>query len=58
MRSLNVAKQFVINVDLADVYEQASRKGFLHTLAGGDHVEVFETTKPVASWPVSTSGRN
>ena len=39
-----MAKQFVINVDLADVYEQASRKGFLHTLAWGDHVEVLETT--------------
>jgi len=39
-----VANQSVINVDLADVFEQPKREGFLHTLAWGDHVEVIETT--------------
>jgi len=37
-------KQSVINVDLADVFEEPNRKGFLHTLAWGDVVEVLETT--------------
>jgi beta-lactamase superfamily II metal-dependent hydrolase len=35
----------VINVDLADVFEQPDRKGFLRTLAWGDEVEVVKTTK-------------
>jgi hypothetical protein len=39
-----MATPSVINVDLADVYEQPNRKGFLHTLAWGDYVEVLETT--------------
>lgn len=39
-----MAKQSVINVDLTDVFEQPDRKGFLHTLAWGDDVEVLETT--------------
>jgi beta-lactamase superfamily II metal-dependent hydrolase len=39
-----MAKQSVINVDLADVFEKPNRKGFLHTLAWGDSVEVLETT--------------
>lgn len=39
-----MAKQMVINVDLADVFAQPGRKGFLHTLAWGDQVEVVETT--------------
>lgn len=34
----------VIDVDLADVFEQPKRKGYLHTLAWGDYVEVVETT--------------
>lgn len=34
----------VIDVDLADVYESPDRKGFLHTLAWGDYVEVEEVT--------------
>lgn len=36
--------QSVINVDLADVFTQPDRKGFLHTLAWGDPIEVLETT--------------
>jgi hypothetical protein len=39
-----VAKQCVINVDLAFVYEEPGRKKFLHALAWGDQVEVVETT--------------
>ncbi len=39
-----MAKQSVINVDLADVFEKPKRKKFLHTLAWGDAVEVLETT--------------
>ncbi|OLP16561.1 competence protein [Leptolyngbya sp. 'hensonii'] len=39
-----MVSQSVINVDLADVFEQPDRKGFLHTLAWGDYVEVLETT--------------
>ena len=39
-----MGKQSVINVDLADVFEQPNRKGFLHSLAWGDYVEVLETT--------------
>lgn len=34
----------VINVDLADVFGEPNRTGFLHTLAWGDYVEVLETT--------------
>ncbi|MDD5598236.1 MAG: MBL fold metallo-hydrolase, partial [Victivallaceae bacterium] len=36
--------QCVINVDLADVFENPERKGFLYSLAWGDYVEVLETT--------------
>ncbi|MDD5697226.1 MAG: MBL fold metallo-hydrolase [Victivallaceae bacterium] len=36
--------RYVINVDLADVFEQPGRKGFLYSLAWGDYVEVLETT--------------
>lgn len=39
-----MATKAVINVDLADVFESAGRKGFLHSLAWGDSVEVLETT--------------
>jgi hypothetical protein len=39
-----MAKQSVINVDLADVFEQPNRTGFLHKLAWGDYVDVLETT--------------
>lgn len=39
-----MSKQMVINVDLADVFARPGRKGFLHTLAWGDRVEVVETT--------------
>ncbi|HEX7344879.1 MAG TPA: MBL fold metallo-hydrolase, partial [bacterium] len=39
-----MAISHVINVDLADVFEQPDRKAFLHTLAWGDYVEVLETT--------------
>jgi len=39
-----MAKQSVVNVDLVDVFAQPGRKGFLHTLAWGDYVEVVETT--------------
>jgi len=38
-----MGKQCVINVDLADLFEEPERKGFLHTLAWGDYVEVLET---------------
>lgn len=34
----------VIDVDLADVYEAPDRRGFLHTLAWGDYIEVEEVT--------------
>jgi hypothetical protein len=39
-----MATPSVVNVDLADVFAQPDRKGFLHTLAWGDQVEVLETT--------------
>jgi beta-lactamase superfamily II metal-dependent hydrolase len=39
-----MAEQFAINVDLADLFEQPARKGFLYTLGWGDYVEVLETT--------------
>jgi beta-lactamase superfamily II metal-dependent hydrolase len=39
-----MANPSVINVDLADVFEQPDRKGYLHTLGWGDAVEVIETT--------------
>lgn len=39
-----MSKQCVINVDLADVFEHPNRKGYLHTLAWGDAVDVIETT--------------
>lgn len=39
-----MGKHCVINVDLADVFESRNRKGFLHSLAWGDEVEVVETT--------------
>ncbi len=39
-----MSEQAVINVDLADVFTQPDRKGFLHTLAWGDAVEVLERT--------------
>lgn len=34
----------VINVDLANVYSSPNRKGFLHTMAWGDYVNVEEVT--------------
>ena len=39
-----MAQHCVLNVDLADVYQKPERKGFLHTLAWGDFVEVIATT--------------
>jgi Metallo-beta-lactamase superfamily len=39
-----MVSQSVINIDLADVFEQPERKSFLHTLAWGDYVEVLEMT--------------
>ncbi|MCE5250248.1 MBL fold metallo-hydrolase, partial [bacterium] len=39
-----MANQSVINVDLADVFKEPNRKGYLYTLAWGDYVEVIETT--------------
>lgn len=39
-----MGRQCVIDVDLADLYAQPGRKGYLHTLARGDYVEVLETT--------------
>ena len=39
-----MGKQCVINVDLAEVFSQPDRKGFLRVLAWGDQVEVLETT--------------
>jgi len=39
-----MAIKSVINVDLADVFARPDRKGFLHTLAWGDYVDVIETT--------------
>ncbi len=39
-----MAIQSVINVDLADVFEQPNRNDFLHTLAWGDYVDVIEIT--------------
>ena len=40
-----MATRSVINVDLAEVYAKPNRKGFMHTLAWGDAVEVLETTE-------------
>ncbi len=39
-----MARQCVINVDLADVFAQPGRKGYLHTLGWGDYVEVLGAT--------------
>lgn len=39
-----MSEDCVIDVDLADVFEGPDRKGFLHTLAWGDYVDVLETT--------------
>jgi beta-lactamase superfamily II metal-dependent hydrolase len=39
-----MGKKCVINVDLADVFEQPNRKSLMHTLAWGDFVEVLDTT--------------
>ncbi|MEZ5943931.1 MAG: MBL fold metallo-hydrolase [Planctomycetaceae bacterium] len=39
-----MATKSVINVDLADMFSSPNRKGFLHTIAWGDHVEVEEIT--------------
>lgn len=39
-----MANLSVIDVDLANVYEQPNRRGFLHAMAWGDVVEVLETT--------------
>jgi beta-lactamase superfamily II metal-dependent hydrolase len=39
-----MANLSVINVDLAEVYAKPNRKGFLHTVAWGDEVEVLEIT--------------
>jgi beta-lactamase superfamily II metal-dependent hydrolase len=39
-----MAQDYVINVDLADVYKESTRKGFIHSLAWGDAVEVVEIT--------------
>ena len=39
-----MAIKSVINVDLADVFARPDRKGFLHTLAWGDYVDVMDTT--------------
>lgn len=39
-----MATRSAINVDLAQVYAQPNRKGFMHTLAWGDVVDVLETT--------------
>jgi hypothetical protein len=37
-----MSEDCVINVDLADVFRGPDRKGYLHTLAWGDYVEVIE----------------
>ena len=39
-----MANKSVLNVDLADVFANPNRKGYLYTLAWGDFVEVIETT--------------
>src|SRR5574341_1241618 len=39
-----MSKPSVINVDLADVFQEPNRKGFIHTMAWGDAVEVLEAT--------------
>lgn len=39
-----MATKSVINVDLADVFSEPDRKGFLHTMAWGDYVDVEEIT--------------
>ncbi|EAQ79889.1 ComEC/Rec2 family competence protein [Blastopirellula marina] len=39
-----MATKAVINVDLADVFAAPNRKGFLHTMAWGDHVDVEEVS--------------
>lgn len=40
-----MAKKCVINVDLADLFKKPDRKGYIHSLAWGDSVEVLETTE-------------
>lgn len=39
-----MATKSVINIDLANVYSTPNRKGFLHTMAWGDYVDVDEIT--------------
>lgn len=39
-----MAARHTINVDLANVYEQPNKKGFLRTMAWGDRVEVLAVT--------------
>lgn len=39
-----MATTHVIDVDLANIFEQPNKKGFLRTMAWGDHVEVLKIT--------------
>lgn len=39
-----MGKKCVINVDLADVWQEAGRKKFIRTLAWGDEVTVTQQT--------------
>jgi beta-lactamase superfamily II metal-dependent hydrolase len=39
-----MSQNCVLDIDLADVFEKPERKGYLQTLAWGDHVEVLDTT--------------
>lgn len=39
-----MAGKFVVDVDLADVFAKPGRKGYLHTLAWGDYVDVIDRT--------------
>jgi hypothetical protein len=39
-----VARKTVLDVDLADLFAQPGRKGYLYTIGWGDYVDVLETT--------------
>jgi beta-lactamase superfamily II metal-dependent hydrolase len=39
-----MAKQFVLNVDLAQVFAEPNRKGFMHMIAWGDAISVEKVT--------------
>ena len=44
MRRCAVGKACVLNVDLADVWEEKGRKTFLRTIAWGDEISVLNET--------------